>query len=263
MVTNKQAIHAIFLDIDGTLMKEGFAFSSEPEFLHEYNIEMIKKARKSGHKVIINTGRGIKFMPKKIYELEFDGFVCGLGSYVECDGKIIYNNPITREDLSDILDYITKNKKPCRFQGSRNICHDPERSESDGVWELVKTKEEFFSVLDDGFISKITIDRELSGEYKEFLESMLNVYPRTTSGEASKHGCDKASGMQIALDHFGISRENSIAMGDSINDREVLAYAGTSVAMGNASDELKKTCDIVTAKDIDGGVGIAIQKLLF
>ncbi len=263
MIRNKQEIHAIFLDIDGTLMKEGYAFSSEPEVLPPFNAEMIKKAREFGHKVIINTGRGISFLPKKIFELELDGMICGLGAYVECEGNIIFNNHITRDELSELLDYIIANKKPCRFQGSRNICHDPERTVSDGVWEIIKTKEEFFALLGDGFVSKLTIDRELCGDYRAFLGRLFNLYAREFSGEASRHGCDKAKGMQIALDYFGIPRENSIAMGDSINDREVLAYAGTSVAMGNATDELKKICDVVTDDDVDAGVGTAIRKHLF
>ena len=65
-----------------------------------------------------------------------------------------------------------------------------------------------------------------------------------------------------ALDVLGIPVERSIAMGDGPNDIEVLVAAGTAVATDNATQQVKDICDLVTASSVDGGVGLAIEKLL-
>ena len=63
-----------------------------------------------------------------------------------------------------------------------------------------------------------------------------------------------------ALDQFckahNISREEIIAFGDSENDIPMLKYAGTSVALENAMDEVKKETDYTTEYCCDeDGVG--------
>ena len=50
-----------------------------------------------------------------------------------------------------------------------------------------------------------------------------------------------------------ISHEDIIAFGDNYNDADLLEYAGTGVAMGNAPDPVKQKADIIApANDEDG-----------
>ncbi|MDO5408880.1 MAG: HAD family hydrolase [Lachnospiraceae bacterium] len=60
----------------------------------------------------------------------------------------------------------------------------------------------------------------------------------------------KAFGMKKLLEHYNLSMQDVIAFGDSMNDYELLAAAGFSVAMGNADPKLKQIADMVT-DDID------------
>ena len=66
--------------------------------------------------------------------------------------------------------------------------------------------------------------------------------------------------MEILLREAGIPREHSVALGDSLNDMEMLAYAGLSVAMGNALDEVKGAVDRVTAPVLENGVAKAVRQ---
>ena len=61
---------------------------------------------------------------------------------------------------------------------------------------------------------------------------------------------DKAKGIAAALEYTGGKREETLSIGDGMNDREMLEYTELSVAMGNASDEVKKIAGYVT-DDID------------
>ena len=50
--------------------------------------------------------------------------------------------------------------------------------------------------------------------------------------------------MKVLLDYLGMEREDSIAFGDGPNDMEMIEFAYTGVAMGNAVDELKNIADM-------------------
>ncbi len=265
MIKNKNLPHAIFLDIDGTLMETGVAATIICGSIPERNKKAIIKAQSLGHKVLINTGRSYACLPKACFDgsIRFDGFVTALGSCVEIEEKSVFEQPIPHDILCEILDFVLSNKLFCRFQGHHSrIYADPEKSVPT-LWTWVDSKEKFFELLGDDHIVKITADRDFTGEYLDFVSKRLKVYRHTpTTGEATTMGCGKERGMMLALDALGIPIERSIAMGDSINDLDVLCAAGTSVATENAKDTVKAVCDMVTLRDVDGGVGAAIEKLL-
>ena len=51
-----------------------------------------------------------------------------------------------------------------------------------------------------------------------------------------------------------------MAVGDSGNDRTMVALAGLGVAMGNATEEIKQVADVITADNNHDGVAEAIEK---
>ena len=53
-----------------------------------------------------------------------------------------------------------------------------------------------------------------------------------------------------------------MAIGDDVNDIEMIENAGFGVAMGNAFDEVKAVADYVTADRDEDGAAILIEKLL-
>ena len=63
----------------------------------------------------------------------------------------------------------------------------------------------------------------------------------------------------MALEALGIPRENSIAIGDSRNDIDIIAAAGLGIAMGNACEELKALAGAITGDCGKGGVGQALR----
>jgi Cof subfamily protein (haloacid dehalogenase superfamily) len=59
-------------------------------------------------------------------------------------------------------------------------------------------------------------------------------------------GVTKATGLQKLCDRLGIDRGEVLAIGDAMNDIEMLEWAGTAVVMGHAKDEIKALADHVT-----------------
>ena len=81
------------------------------------------------------------------------------------------------------------------------------------------------------------------------------------SGEMTKMGVNKATGMQRLMDELKIGREDTIAFGDGPNDVEMLQFAGTGVAMGNAIPAVKQYADMVTDKIDEDGLYHAFERL--
>ena len=70
----------------------------------------------------------------------------------------------------------------------------------------------------------------------------------------------KAEGIKRLIQELGISRENTYAFGDSMNDYEMLKYVEYGVAMGNADEEFKKQMKYVTEDYDKGGIYNALVR---
>lgn len=78
--------------------------------------------------------------------------------------------------------------------------------------------------------------------------------------EIMNKGVDKAAGLHKAAEICGIPDRETMAIGDSGNDLEMIREAGWGVAMGNAFDGLKKAADAVTDRYDEDGAAKAIEK---
>ncbi len=72
----------------------------------------------------------------------------------------------------------------------------------------------------------------------------------------------KASGLQWLGQHFGVRREEIVAVGDHINDLDMISYAGLGVAMGNAQPEVKALADLVIGDHDQDGLADFIEATL-
>lgn len=85
-------------------------------------------------------------------------------------------------------------------------------------------------------------------------------YAEAFNLEMSPANITKGSGLVELCEFLNIDLSKSVAIGDADNDREILQTAGLSVAMGNASDEIKRLADFVTLDNDNDGVAFAIEK---
>ena len=70
----------------------------------------------------------------------------------------------------------------------------------------------------------------------------------------------KRHAIAFLCERYGIPREETLAIGDNENDRDMIEYAGIGVAMGNAAESVKKTADFVTNTNDEDGAAFAIKK---
>jgi Cof subfamily protein (haloacid dehalogenase superfamily) len=72
--------------------------------------------------------------------------------------------------------------------------------------------------------------------------------------------CSKGNALGEWARRHGVAREEIMAIGDNLNDREMLEFAGLAVVMGNAVPELKSIGWPVTLTNEEGGVAAAIER---
>ena len=72
--------------------------------------------------------------------------------------------------------------------------------------------------------------------------------------------CSKGLAIEQLIRHLGISREETIAIGDGYNDIPMLEYAGLGIAMGNACNAVKAAADTVTLTNDEEGVAHALLR---
>ncbi|MBC8516330.1 MAG: phosphoglycolate phosphatase [Nitrosopumilus sp.] len=74
-------------------------------------------------------------------------------------------------------------------------------------------------------------------------------------------GIDKGSGFTKIMEKLSISRDDVIAIGDSATDVPLFKVAKTSIALGNASDQVKSEATMVVSAKAGDGVLEALDKL--
>jgi Cof subfamily protein (haloacid dehalogenase superfamily) len=72
----------------------------------------------------------------------------------------------------------------------------------------------------------------------------------------------KWHGIMQVLDQLGIQGHQVAAIGDDVNDLEMIRHAGLGIAMGNAIDAVKQAADRHVPSNNDHGVAVAIDQLL-
>ena len=72
----------------------------------------------------------------------------------------------------------------------------------------------------------------------------------------------KGNAIKALCEKLNISLSEVICFGDSLNDQSMFKVVGYAVAMGNASEELKKIADKVTLDNDSNGIPVALKELL-
>ena len=91
---------ALFYDIDGTILSE------KTGRVPESAVQALKEARAKGHLVFINTGRVYAHLGEIKKLVEADGYLCGCGTYILAEGRVMYSYHIPHERGLEIKSHI-------------------------------------------------------------------------------------------------------------------------------------------------------------
>lgn len=83
------------------------------------------------------------------------------------------------------------------------------------------------------------------------------VTPRVRS---ALQDCEQA--IARLTEQLGVQPSEVLAIGDELNDIEMIRWAGYGVAMGNALPQVKAAADAVTAPNSADGLAVVLEALL-
>lgn len=265
----------IALDMDGTLLNSTLEIT-------EGNRDAVRRAHEAGKHVVISTGRCLSEIRETLEILpEIRYLVCENGS---CVYDVKYENtihvdPVPVEEIRHIL------RTVCGERVVIQVFHENQSyfNQKDDHWLeacRVSNYREVFrkcSVFDAKLfadyderpfrIEKINLYFENVRD-RDRIKEMLSDRPLAISDslgymiEIVSEVADKGRGLQMLCDHLKMPIEETIAVGDSMNDIQILKTAGFSAAMGNACPEAKAAADFVTADCDHDGVAKVIDEFL-
>jgi hydroxymethylpyrimidine pyrophosphatase-like HAD family hydrolase len=80
--------------------------------------------------------------------------------------------------------------------------------------------------------------------------------------EVTSPNVSKGNALSVVADWYGVSRAETIAVGDSGNDVSMVAWAGLGVAVANATPDVLAVADWVAPAVTDEGVAAVIERFI-
>lgn len=257
----------IFFDIDGTLLTE-----TKDHCVPESATKTLELLQKNGHICIINTGRPYAALDDTIKSIKVSGYVCGCGTYIRLDDKILLAHHIEKQLGLKIIHKMNEYHLEWMLEGEKALYY------SDGPYStfIIKnalglqarlpqnvhciSEKDYPQIQYDKFIMTLTDQSDFLSFHNEF-KNELEFIDRGNLYEIVPKNFSKATGMKFLEEYLKIPHENSIAVGDSSNDIPMLDYAHTGILMGGCDPKLHKYADFITTKITEDGIYNAFKKL--
>lgn len=250
---------AVFLDIDGTLLVDSF-------IIPERNLKAIAAAREKGHMVFINTGRSWGNIPPVLMEQfkDLDGIISGSGVMITVNGETLFKTRMSEDLVKRVVEYVFEHREYWAiFEGLKDVYIISNETRKHQDYQIpVESAEDYIKICDNDEIHVIAMGKVISEDFKELFKDDLTVFQFDTYADLVIKDFNKAVGIEKVLELTGIKRENTIAIGDSNNDYDMLEFAGIGVAMANSQQRILDMADYITDSNFECGVAKAIEKFL-
>ncbi|MBQ7476749.1 MAG: HAD family phosphatase [Selenomonadaceae bacterium] len=260
-------------DMDSTLLTSDKKISPA-------SIAKLEELHRRGVHVVVSTGRGISEISdyrKYFQSVTYGIMVSGAVIFDFIHDKPISLHPIEENLLIETINVgIAENAMVHLLTLKDSIANENDvHHMADFHMEIYqKMFEKIFTPCNDfkNFVSenpknifKVNIYHRSIESRNRTIDRLKNLnlqltYAERTNLEATPKNISKGSGLVELCKFLNIGVDECVAIGDGYNDEEILKTAGVGVAMGNASEEIKKIADFVTDDNDHEGVLKAIEK---
>lgn len=278
----------IAIDLDGTLLSDDGSISQE-------NIHTIHAVQKQGDMIAISSGRSFQDTAQI---LQLAGIDCpimtGNGAKSYHDGKQLQTLALTVPVISEMISILEQRGLYYEIYTKDGVLIEEGKKEilNNEIEQLKKRTTESLQWAVDivdiqfnqhglTFVSDYkAIDFTNSEVYKLFVLSFDTQKLRklrsdltekkdislTSSGdqklEIGHVEASKGNALKLMADYLKVPLENTVAIGDNLNDLSMFQVAGQSVAMENAEDEVKMKSTYTTKAYYEDGVAYALKKYI-
>lgn len=265
----------IFIDFDGTLL----GYLGTKHNVSEQNKKAIIAAVKAGYEIIPCTGRNLNFINKINEQVNgaFNYAIASTGGIVyDLKNKKALNFHQIPSDAIDKVCTLTKENNfiigaDCIDGSYCSQPHSPFYEYPDiPIQRFLKNKKAFSVVC-------VSTDFELLESKQVEIQQIKGMaiahrhkalkdpsYPRSGYAfiDIMAPNVNKGTGVVFLANYLGISKADTIAIGDDYNDLSMFAECGYSVAMGNALPDVKKRASQITDTNDNNGVAKFLLDLI-
>ena len=263
------SIKLVAVDIDGTLVNNKREITKE---VHD----AVQEAKAAGVKVVIATGRPIAGVATLLDELELrepgNYVVTFNGALVQdtATGEDLLKDTLSYEDYLDI-EFLSRKlgvhmhaiTKEGIFTANRNIgTYTVHESQLVNMPIFYRTPDEMRGreIVKTMFIDEPEfLDQVIERIPEEFYERFTIVKSAPFYLEILQKTANKGTAITHLAEKLGLSKDQTMAIGDQENDRAMLEVVGNPVVMENGTAELKKIAKYVTKSNEESGVAHAIR----
>ena len=268
----KSAIRLFAIDVDGTLLDGSHRLRPEVK-------EAVNRLAASGCGVALATARGPQAVVEIVRQFDFaPSLICFSGGWIgELDLTSMQpaNVRLDRRLPADVARSIVSQ---AIHQGVEPNVFTPD------TWRVRKLTDEIVEetrivnlqplvsaeLLGDNIeaskimlISRLEAADEALPPIERSIQSISTVtFSKRNYLEILPVGVNKAKAVAALSKFLSVDRSEVAAIGDGLNDLEMLSEAGFSIAMGNASDRVKAVADLVVGSNNEAGVAQAVNEIL-
>ncbi len=284
----------VAIDLDGTMLNSYGQVTENTK-------KMIKSTIKKGTDVIIASGRpidSIKTIAKEIGSEKY--FIAGNGALVYDiqKDKVLYEKYMKKEKVLEIIKICEENSISYNVYTDKTILAKAlkynvlyyykenlkKQEDKRTHLNIIENMYEYIQKMKDEKFLKITICDDNQTVFKSItrkLEKIKDIEILDVSHmsrkvieqgteeipieyyytEISSKDVDKWFAIEFLMSRLNIKKEEVIAIGDNVNDKQMIEKAGFGVVMGQSMPELKEIADYVTSSNDEEGVEKALREI--
>ena len=247
----------LVLDLDDTLLRSDSTVSPR-------TLAALNRWRAQGNAIVIATGRPTRSIaPVLPDELHTVPWISYNGAYVYLDGECIYENLISPQATHAIVSLVNEMLPECAvgLEIDNNL-----------YLNRVINRTSPYRVVD-----LLTVAHQPAAKILFFhhenaaLDAILRLLPSDTRAMLSEKydlvqvlaaNADKTHALKFLIDRMGLEMAQVIAIGDDINDVDMIRDSGLGVAVANAIPAVKAVAKRETLSNDEDGVALIVEEIL-
>lgn len=262
-------IRMVISDVDGTLV------NSQKE-LTERNKQAIFQLRNAGIQFTLISSRPPYGLESLIRDLQLDQPVMAFsgGTLASPEGKSLQTYFLPEELIPNMLDCLARYQlSPRLYTSDRWLIQTADQPHVQDETRTIETEPTIVSDFTPYFphalkLTGVSDDPAAVRDCEQALQKMLGGRASALCSQPyyldiTHRLANKGHGVDVLAQVCGILRSEIAVIGDMPTDLTMFREAGLSIAMGNASEEVKQEADYVTeSNDQDGFAKAMMQYIL-
>ena len=263
----------IVLDVDGTLL------NSNRE-LTKRTVQTLRKVQQMGIRVALASGRptyGILPLAQALDLGVYNGYIISYNGAQVMEagtGQIIFERRIDPQ----MVPYLEKKAHKmgltmAYYDGNEVVSTDienPHIVDEAAMNGMALRQDEILSLGMDDWPAEVMLvsdDEQALTSLEQHMQRHLNGVMDTIHSnpyylEIVGYQVGKSYAMSALVQKMGIGMEEVLAIGDGAADINMIQMAGTGVAMGNATEGVRRCADFTTLSNDEDGAALAIERAI-